>query len=448
MLASIKNLESAEIDIEKDKKLIDAAVTQIDLIHRADDGFVTIAVKKDKTFIQYHYGVEVLKSNISKVLAIKDSNIYISPNSFYKPFRRIENIRKLNALYIDIDYYSMDKYKNFKFEAIKYNLEKDYFKSEVPEPSFIVDTGRGMAIYWLIEPVPYKALALWNAIQKNFLEKLKEIGGDSKCVDSTRVMRLCGTINSKSKTTASMHIYNDYIYSLRELQEEYLPKLTPYIKNPYHKAKGRKSKVLNLYNLYSLHHARILDLVKIVELREGYCRMEDSSLKPTGQREFMCFIYRYWSCCFLEDTKLALENTIEFNKNFVQPLSSAEVTKITKSAEKAYKEWLNDSPSGCYSRGGYNYKNTTLIELLNITEEEERNLITIISTKEKRNRYNYKRREQRRNAEGLTKREQEKLNKENRIKKLIKKGYNKAEIARELNLNKSTITRSYSHLFL
>ncbi|KRU25941.1 hypothetical protein VT91_12050 [Clostridium sporogenes] len=446
MLASIKNLESAEIDIEKDKKLIDAAVTQINLIHRKDDGFVTIAVKKDKTFIQYHYGVEVLKSNISKVLAIKDSNIYISPNSFYKPFRRIENIRKLNALYVDIDYYSLKEYKNFSFEMVKYNLEMDYFKQEVPEPSFIVNTGRGMAIYWLIEPVPYKALALWNAIQKNFLEKLKEIGGDSKCVDSTRVMRLCGTINSKSKTTASMYIYNDYIYSLRELQEEYLPKLTPYIKNPYHKAKGRKSKVLNLYNLYSLHHARILDLVKLVELREGYCRMEDSSLKETGQREFMCFIYRYWSCCFLEDKKLALENTIEFNKNFVQPLSSAEVTKITKSAEKAYKEWLQDSPSGTYSRGGYNYKNTTLIKILNITEEEERELITIISTREKRNRYNDKRREERRLENGLTKRQQQKLDKENKIKELLLQGLNKTQIAKEIGISRQKLYSVYGYL--
>lgn len=439
MLASIRNLEEESAIVEKNKNTINEAAKQIELIHRNDDGFVTVALKKDNTFSQYHYSVEVLKANIGKVLAIKDSNIYVSPNSFYKPFRKIENIRKLNALYIDLDYYSLEKYEKFSFEAIKYNLEKDYFNIEVPEPNFVINTGRGMALYWLIEPVPYKALPLWNALEKNFLEKLKDIGGDSKCVDSTRIMRLSGTINSKNNSIAKMYIYNNYIYSLRELQEEYLPSLTPYVEKPYHKAKGRKSKILNLYNLYSLHHARLLDLIKLLDIREGYCRGEDGCLNETGQRELMCFLYRYWSCCFLKDTELALKNTIEFNKKFVQPLSNAEVTKITKSAEEGYRKWLEDSPSGSYSRGGYNYKNTTLIKLLGIIGEEEGQLITIISKKEKRNRDNNRKREQRRNAEGLTKREEEKLEKVNKVKELREKGLSYTQISNKLGINRKTV---------
>ncbi|MCW6108686.1 DNA-binding response regulator, partial [Clostridium sporogenes] len=129
-----------------------------------------------------------------------------------------------------------------------------------------------------------------------------------------------------------------------------------------------------------------------------------------------------------------------------------EVENATKSAEKAYGTWLKDSPSGTYKRGGYNYKNDTLIEKLNITDEEMKIFETIISKKEVRRRDNQKnkirQKAKRRNEKGLTKRQQEKLNKESKIKELIKKGYNKAEIARELNLNKSTITRSYSYLFL
>lgn len=217
-----------------------------------------------------------------------------SPNSFYKPFRRIQNVRKLNALYIDLDYYTLDKFKGLKPEQIIYILDKDYFKKYVPEASFIVITGRGIAIYWLIEPVPYKVLPLWNAVQKFFLEELKEIGADPKSIDTAKVMRLPGNINQKNGQAVETLAYNtDYKYRLSEIQEEYMPKLTPYVKKPGFRKKGRKSKVVKLYTIYQLHYARLMDLVKLQKIRNGYCRNENGELIETGQRELMCFLYIY-----------------------------------------------------------------------------------------------------------------------------------------------------------
>ena len=48
---------------------------------------------------------------------------------------------------------------------------------------------------------------------------------------------------------------------------------------------------------------------------------------------------------------------------FKQPLSENEVIRATKSAEKVYKD--------------YKYKNETLINLLEITDEEQREMIII-----------------------------------------------------------------------
>ncbi|WP_080751481.1 helix-turn-helix domain-containing protein [Clostridium tetani] len=48
---------------------------------------------------------------------------------------------------------------------------------------------------------------------------------------------------------------------------------------------------------------------------------------------------------------------------------------------------------------------------------------------------------------GLTRRQQEKKYKEEKVKELIQQGFNKSQIAKELGLNRSTITKSYSHLF-
>lgn len=441
----LRNLSTAEISIKSLINNITQAKKQIDLLHEKDDGYITIAVKKQHRWIQYHYHKDELKNNIGKVISIDEANVYISANSFYKPFRRIENIRKLNALYIDLDYYSLENFKNLTTDQIIWQLEEDYFKEKVPEANFIVLTGRGIAIYWLIDPVPYKALPLWNAVQKHFLKELKEIGADEKSIDSARVMRLAGSVNQRNLKTSELLVYKEDRYILREIQEEYLPVLTPYVKNPYHKSKGRNPKIVNFFTLYSLHYARLRDIVTLQKVRQGYCRNENGNLVKSGQREFMCFLYRYWSCCYEANKEKALENTLDFNKNFKVPLDYKEVESATKSAEKAYAAWLKDRPSGTYKCGGYNYKNNTLIEKLNIIDEEMKILETIIGKKEVKRRNNErtkkKQKAKRRNKDGLTKRQEKKLNKEKKIKKLLSKGFGVREISRKLDINVSTVSR-------
>ncbi|MGO5066897.1 DNA-binding response regulator [Clostridium sp. LCP25S3_F8] len=441
----LRNLSTAEVSIKALINNVTQAEKQINLLHEKDDGYITIAVKKQDKWIQYHYDEDELKKNIGKVLSIDKIDIYISANSFYKPFRRIENIRKLNSLYIDLDYYSLKNFKGLTTEQIIWQLEHDYFKIKVPEANFIVLTGRGIAIYWLIDPVPYKALPLWNAVQKHFLKELKEIGADEKSIDSARVMRLSGSINQRNLNTSELLVYKEDRYILREIQEEYLPVLTPYVKNKYHKSKGRNPKIVNFFTLYSLHYARLRDIVNLQKIRNGYCRNENGNLIKYGQREFMCFLYRYWSCCYESNKEKALENTLEFNKEFKVPLDYKEVVRATKSAEKAYDAWLKDSPSCTYKRGGYNYKNETLIEKLNITDEEVKTLETIIGKKEVRrrnNKYNKEKfKRQRRNKDGLTSKQSELKILKEKISKLRKEDLTIRSIAKILGISKSKVSR-------
>ncbi len=440
MLNAIRKL-TEDIEYNIDPKIKEEAVKNISMLHDGDDGFIAIAAKKDKEYVQYHYKVDDLAHNIGKAISL-DANIYMTPNSFFMPKRKIENIRKLNALYIDIDYYNIENLKTHDHERVLAILENDYFGQEVPEPSFAIFTGHGLAVYWLIEAVPIKALPLWNAVQKYFLGKLKEMGADSKSIDGARVMRLAGTINNKTGQRAKLYMYDEkLVYTLKDIQEDYLPQLTPYIKNPAYKGRGRKAKVVNFYTLYSLHYARLNDILKLQEIRDGYCRNNDGTLQEEGQRELMCFLYRYWYCCYCNDPKQALQNTLEFNQGLRKPLSNTEVEKITEQAEKAYREWLLDSPNGVYKRGGYNYKNETLISLLNITEDEMRVLITIIDKKEKVRRDSKKKRDERRNEAGLTSREQQKQDTIEAVEELYKKGYKQVEIAKELSLTKGRVSQ-------
>jgi DNA-binding transcriptional regulator YiaG len=469
----IRNLAIVPVETLGTIEQVSQAQIQIDLLHENDDGYITIASKKGDNWMQHHYKVKELKENIDKLLGVNDANIYLSANSFYKPERRIENIRKLNSLFIDLDYYTLEEYKGLSADQIIWLLDRDYFKQSVPPPSFIVISGQGIVIYWLLNPVPYMALPLWNAVQKFFLQELKEIGADAKSIDAARVSRLSGTINQKNGKATEILVFNEERYELRDIQQLYLPELNDYVKNPNVKKPGRKSKVVKLYNLYSLHHARLMDLVELQTFRKGYCRDENGALVEKGQRELMCFLYRYWACCFTNDPNKALEDTLEFNKGFICPLSESEVRSQTKQAEKAYKEWMenvfenkekedfveqlkidikigegNDKKgnrSG-YKYKGYNYKNITLIVLLNIIEEEMRRLKTIINTKEVKRRDSMYQKVKRRDEDGLTKKQLEKLNKIIAVKELRDKGLSQNEIAKMLNISIATVKRYYKKI--
>jgi hypothetical protein len=131
-----------------------------------------------------------------------------------------------------------------------------------------------------------------------------------------------------------------------------------------------------------LHYARILDLTKLVELRD---------YDVYGQRELICFLYRYWLCCFLDDPDEALGSTLELNSQFKNPLRKREVEKATKSAQKAWearsdKQANEEAIKRGYPGAGYNIKNTKLIDWLDITDDEQRHLKTIIDGAEKRRR--------------------------------------------------------------
>ena len=328
-------------------------VNYIDNVHSNSKGWITRSVIDKNGYSQWHYKYAELKD-----LDMNGENIYITLNTFYKPCRRLENIKELNTLFIDLDYYKTGKTK----EQVLMNLEKNYFNQSIPIPNYVIDSGRGMYLIWLINKVPSKALALWKAIQEYLYNQLKCFGADRQALDATRILRVPGSINSKSKTVVNILDEYKYVYDLREIQNEFLPEL-----KPYEKKIGRPSKINYIYRERSLYYGRIQDIIKLCELREY-------DLK--GHRELILFLYRYYLCSFTEDIEKALNDVLELNSMFRQALSEREVIRATRSAEICYLD----------KNKQYKYKNETLIELLEITEEEQRDMTIIISKEEYKRR--------------------------------------------------------------
>ena len=391
-------------------------INYLDILHSDSKGWITRA-EINCGYKQWHYRYnELLEQDFNQ------ENVYISINTFYSTFRRLEYLKELKAQFIDLDIYKT----GFTKEQIIMHLEADYFNKSIPRPNLIIDSGRGLYLIWLLNSVPSKALPLWKAVEEYLYSVLKPFGADRQALDPTRVLRIPGSINSKSKTTVNVIEQYDYIYDLREIQNEYLPEL----EERKAKKKGRPSKKVFIHRERSLYYARIQDIIKLCELREYDLR---------GHRELILFLYRYYLCYFLEDTQKALEDVLELNREFIYPLSETEVIRATRSAEKVYLSKDKD----------YKYKNETLIELLLITELEETYMTTIISNKESKRRRSIrdeKRYKEKLKLDGKVS-EKEKLSQRRaKIKDLLAEGLKRKDICLQLDISIKTYKRDISFL--
>ena len=226
------------------------------------------------------------------------------------------------------------------------------------------------------------------------------------------------------KTTYSPE--KEYKYTLREIQSEFLPDLD----ENRQKKKGRPKKVVYIHRERSLYQGRILDLVKLCELRNYDIK---------GQREIILFLYRYYLCYFYEDEQKALEDVLELNKEFIQPLSEKELIRATNSAEKVFK--LKDKQ--------YKYKNETLIELLEISEYEQTHMKIIIGKEE----YKRRDREYQRNkyleklkSSGRISEKEKISQRRQKIKALLAEGLLQKDICRVLNISKRNCIRDIKFL--
>ena len=158
-----------------------------------------------------------------------------------------------------------------------------------------------------------------------------------------------------------------------------------------------------------MYKARAADFEKLAELR---------NYDLEGRRELFLFLYRYYATLATGDEEEAENMTIALNDKLLKSISPSEI----RSTKSNYV-------------GKYYYKNETLIELFDITNEEMRNMKSIMSKEFKYEKNNARRRQSRRDKDGLTKRERDKRNNMICIVKGMLENKKTAEIAKENDLS-------------
>ncbi len=395
--------------------------------------------------------VQIVKLNDEKIVKIKNTNlnyikeitqefngqenVYITPNTIYVPFRRVENIRQFRALFLDFDNIGEDKH------YVSYNIFELAAQDVIPMPTMIVDSGRGLHVYWRIKNAPYGALYSWQEIEDMLYHRLKHLGADRQATDATRLLRLPNTINSKSNSECNVLWIDDKTeYSMYDLKDKYIKVK----KKPKTSTKTTNKVIANaFFNSYSLHMDRATDLITLCELRK---------YKVEGHRNMLLHCYAYWIGIYVRSKEELADSVNNLNNKFKPPLKQTEVNAILRCVPKAidkfiaYEQGIRNGEDKRVSKGmkdkaGYWYKNETLIERLGITVEEQRHLKTIIGTRVKYDRKNEKRNKARRNENGLTPKQQELQDLKVKILELKEQGLSLRKIANKLNITLGKVQR-------
>lgn len=333
----------------------------------------------------------------SKLLELQNGlpERFISVNQFYG-WRLITLLAELRACYVDLD----------GCDDVGTAMETVH-KAGIPLPSAVISTGRGLHLYWLHEPMKRSALADWQLIQNQLCETLKPLGADPKAKDCTRVLRLAGSIHSKSGNTVNGFIRDPAPWKFQELFDAVVPLEKKASKKPpkasvrdINSVRAERSQRTLGRSIYARWQLVLDDLLKIAEWYGGSI--------PEGYRNIWLHL------CATALTWFANAETIEhelehYARRFTPDISENELADVLMQPLKRVAEVKALQETGelhFETDPRYRYKRTTLYERLEglITPELEQCLRAIVRDETKAQREKERQAGRDRQAEGRHKR--------------------------------------------
>ena len=239
---------------------------------------------------------------------------FFTPNEFHQ-WRRVDLLRSLRACYVDLDNWT-------DWPAVLDALSMQ----NLPSPSLVVESGRGLHLYWTLDPTSKQALPVWQAIQDNLVQKLLPFGADAQARDCTRVLRIVGSKNSKNDTEVRGWVINPRKWSLHELADEVLgPRKRTTVASLESARVKRQASVHQRTGTYRLWHTRYQDLCLIAD---HHAFMKPSGIQ-VGQRDTMLFLLANALSWFTAADTLQ-DAIMRVAKTYTPSLSHREVSTYTR----------------------------------------------------------------------------------------------------------------------
>ena len=292
-------------------------------------------------------------------------NYYITHNGFSEKRRRLQGTRQLNALFYDLDCHSATESECRRLvREAQSRIQKAVEQGDFPQPSMIVDSGRGLHLYYVLQrSIPYrlrqgeqlavneKGLSYFQDVQGRLADILDDVlaGLDGLTVDRavfdyTRVSRIPGTYNAKAKRYAQLVGGSHQPWNLSDLAVFHPNKA---VVNSTTESKKPRIITFNRLMMFRLR--------KIAELQEY------RDFKCEGSRELISFVY-YNTAVQIYQREDAKERLAVFNARFKTPLVQTELNGIYSAVDTVV------NVKG--ETGYYILKADTLVRLLSLTERE------------------------------------------------------------------------------
>lgn len=370
-----------------------------------------------------------LRQYVMLVHASQRLDYYITANSVSGTSRNIDGLFGLQNIVIDVDCHDEAIVNTAELvQAFLWRCSRDLWDAEgLPSPNSIVRTGRGVQLWWAIKPCHVSCRPYYDQIKTGLMDHIDAMLAEYPELEGLEMdrgasnnpvgyFRLPCTYNTRANRYGTLQILHSERYDTHDLAKYIKPFAIPrLVRTPSKKAQSvsmQKSDIIVLHNAYSTGASRVMQLIKLRNLRDSQIGEET--------RNNLCFaVYNALRMSFDHDE--AMERLYAYNEGFKKPMSDRELDHTVCSAAK---------------KGGYKYSNAKLIELLGITPEEQ-DAIGLHPFTGKYKPWSYAKPNATRDAVRKAKKDGRNL----KIIEMHQAGESQAETARQLGISRNTVAR-------
>lgn len=195
-----------------------SALAEARLLHTSAAGFFSVARatapdRRRGGWKESYYPNSALEE--ATHAARNQPDTYISQASFLTRRRAVANTKMLRCAWVDLDCYKLGLLPD---EATIAAVLRTASESGLPAPTYITSSGRGLYAKWVFrDPISSDLLPQWQTLQDLLVALYRQLGSDAGVKDAARVLRLAQTINSKSQSLVQVVASPGTLYSFGEL---------------------------------------------------------------------------------------------------------------------------------------------------------------------------------------------------------------------------------------